>query len=247
MNKRIDIEKYFRDPAFSDIQTCRDYLLRDIGSSISLLEAIRLGFGKIVYADETALVIYNEGSESYMFKADSAEKFRELIRQYDSMYITVNSYALAAAAEEFGYVMDDNCVQVIYLNEEANDLGSGHDIRVLSYDGYHDLLRETYHGLPEDMTEDHLRAGDIIGLFIDDRIVGYIGAHTEGSIGMLYVIPEYRKHGYAMILENAMIEKKLKEGKIPFAQILESNEASLALQKKLGYESSEEYVLWMHR
>ena len=243
---RIDIDNYIDDRIFDGIKECREYLIKDIGTNISLLEAIRLGFGKVVYCDEDSLMIYNTGTDAFMISTSDTEKCRMLMRSVDSDYITVNNYAMAKVAEEFGYVVDDNCIQVVYLYDKANDLGREYDIRVLSFEDYYPLLKETYHGLPDEAIVEHLKSGEVIGLFIDDEIVGYIGEHSEGSIGMLYVLPEHRKHGYAMVLENAMIDKKLKEGKIPFAQILEENGASLALQKKLGYDFSKEFVLWMH-
>lgn len=243
---RIDIDKYMSDEAFDPIDECREYLKGDIAANISLLEAIRLGFGTVVYSDENTLMIRNSGAESYMITTSSADKCRELMKKVDTDYITVNNYEMAKVAGEFGYVVDDNCKQVVYLYDETFDLGHDHDIRTLGYDEYYPLLKETYHGLPDEAVVAHLKAGEVIGLFVDGTIVGYIGEHSEGSIGMLYVLPEHRMHGYAMILENAMTEKKLREGKIPFAQIIESNAASLALQKRLGYEISKEFVLWMH-
>jgi GNAT superfamily N-acetyltransferase len=75
--------------------------------------------------------------------------------------------------------------------------------------------------------------------------VGFIGEHLEGSMGLLYVFPEYRRHGYAVALEKAMIARTLKEGFIPFGQVEKGNHASLALQKKIGMTVSDNLICWM--
>ena len=75
--------------------------------------------------------------------------------------------------------------------------------------------------------------------------VGFIGEHLEGSMGLLYVFPESRRHGYAVALEKAMIARTLKEGFIPFGQVEKGNHASLALQKKIGMTVSDNLICWM--
>ena len=75
--------------------------------------------------------------------------------------------------------------------------------------------------------------------------MGFIGRHPEGSMGLLLVLPEYRRRGYGAELESFMIEKILGEGRIPYAHIIEDNFNSLSLQRKLGCEAAEEKVYWL--
>jgi ribosomal protein S18 acetylase RimI-like enzyme len=35
----------------------------------------------------------------------------------------------------------------------------------------------------------------------NETVIGFIGIHDEGSIGLLYVRPEYRKMGYGEFLQ----------------------------------------------
>ncbi|MBE5905217.1 MAG: hypothetical protein E7277_00285 [Lachnospiraceae bacterium] len=50
------------------------------------------------------------------------------------------------------------------------------------------------------------------------EMAGFVGEHLEGSIGLLHVMPKFRRKGYAM-----------------------------ALQKKLGLTQSENTIIWMWR
>lgn len=68
----------------------------------------------------------------------------------------------------------------------------------------------------------------------EGRLVGYMGIHSDSSMGILQVFPEYRRKGYAEELEQFMIAEALSRGLTPFGQIAPDNTASLQLQKKLG-------------
>ena len=85
----------------------------------------------------------------------------------------------------------------------------------------------------------------MIGAFDGKRCVGFIGEHNEGSMGLLEVIPEYRRKGIATALEGMMINKKLKEGRIPYDHVVLGNDASLGLQKSLGMDKAEGIVTWL--
>lgn len=74
---------------------------------------------------------------------------------------------------------------------------------------------------------------------------GFIGWHPEGSMGLLEVLPAYRRRGLAYALEAAAIAYDLARGCRPYAHIYTGNAASLALQKKLGMVWDEEPLYWL--
>ena len=80
---------------------------------------------------------------------------------------------------------------------------------------------------------------------ITTRTAHVIGEHLEGSMGLLYVFPEFRRKGYAVALEKSMIVKTLSEGYIPFGQVEKNNRASVLLQKKIGMTISDRLICWM--
>ena len=83
-----------------------------------------------------------------------------------------------------------------------------------------------------------LAAGTVTGAFLPGpqgrRLVGFIGQHSEGSMGMLVVLPQFRRMGLGAALEAHAIARLLRQGRVPFCHIFAGNRASLALQKKLG-------------
>ena len=68
----------------------------------------------------------------------------------------------------------------------------------------------------------------------EGQMVGYMGIHSDTSMGLLQVFPEHRRKGYAEELERFMIAAALSRGLTPFGQVAPDNAASLRLQKKLG-------------
>ena len=94
---------------------------------------------------------------------------------------------------------------------------------------------------------EYLRLGLVYGGFVNGKIIGMIGLHYQGSMGLLEVKPEYRRNGYGEIMEKFLINSRLEKGLIPYCQIIDDNAASLALQRKLGLDLSDNKLYWMRK
>ncbi len=104
-----------------------------------------------------------------------------------------------------------------------------------------------------DYIVDRIEAGAVYGAFFGDNtandtintLAGIIGIHEEGSIGMLYVKPQYRHRKLATALETYAFNMALENGWIPYGQIIVGNEASMKLQESMGLHFSKSSVYWM--
>lgn len=76
-----------------------------------------------------------------------------------------------------------------------------------------------------------------------DRIMGFIGLHQSGSIGVLYVGEEYRRRGIAQALETDCINRLQRAGRAAYCRIRTEDTAALCLQEKLGLRISRTPVL----
>lgn len=65
-----------------------------------------------------------------------------------------------------------------------------------------------------------MEAGQLWGLFEDGQLAAFIGVHHEGSMGILEVLPEYRRRGLAMALEGWLIRWHLERGWTPSAMCM---------------------------
>lgn len=84
------------------------------------------------------------------------------------------------------------------------------------------------------------------GLFDNGTLAGFIGMHDEGSMGLLEILPEYRRRGYGYLLEGCLIRLHLECGWVPFCHVVEGNDASMRLQEKLGMTFSELPAIWVY-
>ena len=85
----------------------------------------------------------------------------------------------------------------------------------------------------------------MLGLFDGEKLAGFIGVHDEGSLGMLEVLPPYRRRGYGLVLLLAAVGMAVGEGRYAYGQVAEHNAASLALQQKAGMTICPEKIYWL--
>ena len=64
-------------------------------------------------------------------------------------------------------------------------------------------------------------------------------------MGLLEVLPEYRRLGLARALEAAIIRQQVGRGRLPYGHVRTGNTASIALQKKMGMDFVERKVYWL--
>ncbi len=119
----------------------------------------------------------------------------------------------------------------------ASKTSGPRDIRVLT-PAYADLIRERYDH-PEYFSpgelEAHLEAGAFLGGFEQGRLVGFVGEHAEGCMGALQVQEDHRRQGWGTALTAAKVARTLEAGGTPWAEVWPENDASLALERSMGF------------
>lgn len=80
-----------------------------------------------------------------------------------------------------------------------------------------------------------IQKGNALGIYEDSKLVAWIATHDDGAMGLLHVLPEYRKKGYGYELIVALTTRLCEQGKLPFVHIEEDNEKSMNLALKVGF------------
>lgn len=123
----------------------------------------------------------------------------------------------------------------------------GIEIRQLTMEHF-PIVSSVYRTVDDgDYVRDRIEKGAVYGAFSDGELAGFIGVHSEGSIGLLEVLPEYRRRGIAMALETWLSNRFIEHGMTPYGQIVTGNEGSCALQRRLGLCFAKETVFWLSR
>ena len=229
------------------------YLLRDPNKNIDMLEILPLPTARVLTATDHGVLIEHNGI--YLLSCDEGADADYLPMLVEGLaddperMIVLHSPALKdelVAAYGFQAFLDVR--HGVYRKAEpvAFSLPDGAQIRRLDQSQlgfvlqhYHMMDDETY--LRERIDE------GMYGVFVGGELVGFIGTHDERSIGLLEILPEYRRLGLAFALEAHLINCLLEQGRIPFTQVSVDNQPSLALQRKLGMEISDATVHWLIR
>lgn len=223
-----------------------NYLGKNRILNIDMIEPIRLNTAEILYAANDGVMIRELRSKAYMLATDESSRSIELIKTLNNPQVfrvqhkEVCDYLCEHST--FNEIME--CFQAVYDSKFMIELSDRLNIRLLTINDFM-VVKENYEPLSDDEITQHLINHDIYGGYYQDQIIGFIGTHFEGSIGLLHIMPEFRKMGFASQLESHLINLKLQENLVPYAQIEIHNQKSLALQIKLGLTLSDKPLYWL--
>lgn len=214
---------------------------------LGLDRVLRRGSGEILAERDDALLIRDRVSGAYMLACGDTEIGMPLLERYigqDCALLMVSDRALGRAAfERFGFSEKLECFQVAYFGEKPT-CKTALTVRTAE-PGDLPTLIEAYRLISPEELEEVVERGDVLLGCEEDRLVGFIGEHLEGSMGLLYVFPEYRRRGFGAALQMQMIARTMEKGFVPFGQVEKDNLASLALQEKMGMTRSDDLIVWM--
>lgn len=236
----------------TDFSVCQDALNRDPVLYLDLTEAVRRGDGRVLGATpHGALVAFTnlvEGPDyGYTMFADDLETAQALCTLIPPSpgFITVHErHCLDPLKKRFGFSEINACWQVGYLHTAPlplPDLG----VEVRPLDPSHlSTVCANYQMEDEEYLDWLIRRGEMVGAFDGDTLTAFAGRHAEGSMGLLEVLPQYRRQGLATLLQSHIINLELARGHIPYGQVFDGNEPSLALQRSLGMAQSMGRLYW---
>ena len=205
--------------------------------------------GEIIAETDHALLVRDTVSEALMLACENAAAGLPLLDRRiggDCGLLMVSDDALGLTAfERYGFSEKLECYQVAYYGKKPP---ADSRLSVRTADG-NDLpmLTETYHLISPEEMEKVVRRGSVLLGYDGDRLVGFIGEHLEGSMGLLYIFPEYRRRGFGTALQAHYMVKTMENGYVPFGQVEKSNLNSLKLQRKIGMTQSDNLIVWMWR
>ena len=140
------------------------------------------------------------------------------------------------------------CYQSVYTKKSPLTIeNSNIEIRILNEE-YAEYVFNNYSSkdtIDIEYIRDRINTNTMLGAFIDENLVGFIGTHEEGSIGILEVLPYYRNRGIGECLQKYATNLALSQDRIPYGQIKINNLNSIRLQERLGFEISEDIVYWL--
>lgn len=221
-------------------------LLRDKRNHIHMIESLSRGLGEILCYEGENILIYDKKSKVSMAQAAddvSSARIAELVPE-DTELVMSAQESLNRALEARGYRVDCATWQYLYTEKVPLPVRKQLDIRQLKPEHLDYVSARQEHN-DRRYVKICIELGNLYGAFSDGQIVGFIGMHREGSIGLLYVDEEYRGQGIAGMLEAFMVNRMLKRGWTPYGHVVCGNEASQKLQEKLGFYKAGKTMWWL--
>lgn len=212
---------------------------------IDMIEPLRHGFAEVVEADEHGVLLCIKDAVYLLavFEQESIKRFVDKLPQ--GVPVATHQQAVSDFLLQQGRPHFIRTRQAVYMHQEPYQVPSDLVFRPLDSKDL-PLVLEHYRLINEQYVTDRLMEGTMIGVEVDGQLAAFIGEHDEGSMGMLEVLPAYRRRGLGFELEKVMCNRLLGQGRKPYCQVEQGNEASLNLQRKLGFSISSVYIDWFN-
>lgn len=137
------------------------------------------------------------------------------------------------------------CLQAIYTGKPISLEREDVVLRQLGLSDMPFILANYHH---PGAKEKHIRErldDYMVGAFVNGKCVGFAGIHEEGAMGLLEVLPDFRRQGIAEVLESHLINWCLQNSRLPYCHVLTNNTASIALQNKLKLTFDNKPLYWL--
>lgn len=225
-------------------EIARQWLSRDALLHTDMTEALRRGLGEIAAVTERGVLLSVDEGCCGMLSCADLETARMLLAGKRFPLLAIHQAELESVLCR-GLKMETwmRCRQAVYPGREPLEEGN-EDIRPLSAE-HLDYLQANYRHEDSEYLAWLLERHALFGAFRAGVLVGFIGKHADGAMGLLEVLPAWRRQGVGESLERFMIARELEQGFTPYCQVFPDNRASLALQRKLGLRLAEGTVIWL--
>ena len=214
---------------------------------LGLERVLKRGTGQVIEQHDQAVFVHDSVSGAFLLGCENVDLGADILKRgIDSncRLLMVSDHSLGLDTyRQYGYTGMLECFQTAYYGDTPS-IENGLMLKNAEVSDL-PLLIATYDLVSADELERIVLRKRLILGYDHGKLIGFIGEHLEGSMGLLYVFPEFRRKGYAVALEKSMIVKTLSEGYIPFGQVEKNNRASVLLQKKIGMTISERLICWM--
>ena len=215
---------------------------------LDMLEVLRRGTAQVRRAGSDGVLLYDPPSEVWFVDAATPAALEEMLPLMEGCTILTGHqmWCKDILAAHFGFQTEQICRQSAWLAPQPPAVPPfGGEIRRLDRSWAvwaEEHYSHSFGGV--EYMEGAIDRG-MLGAFVEGSPAGFISTHIEGSMGMLEVLPQYRRRGIGEALLLAMTAFCMEQGQYPYGQVFTDNGPSLALQRKAGMTLSEELLFWL--
>lgn len=223
-----------------DLTDVINHLLKDEIANMSIIGFISENPVTAVIREEDSVLIKGLSDEEWIYIfSKNEDELRILLNQLndkDVYFASVEDWMIPIINEKkkFEWTLSTirwylpDYVEVPENKYKTYPISTEHIGFIISQSSYKQFLTPRY--LKERITKSISAC-----IYDDDKIVAWGLTHDDGALGSLNVLDEYRGKKYGTEIVLSLIHQCRELGKIPFAQIEETNEKATKLVTKLGF------------
>lgn len=200
---------------------------------------------EVLFDDENGFLLFGKSDglvNCYAKDLKTAKNVVSLIPK-ETKLISARGEDLKNLLLEKGLSISSNCFQFEYHLDDVVIPKSEYAVRPIGT-SFLDKISPFYHNDKEYLRH-LLNKGVFLGAFDGQELLGMIGEHSRGTIGLLFVKQNYRRKGIARLLMATKIKSLISQGRTPVLHVIDGNTASFNLQKNMGYDLLEDRVYWL--
>ena len=223
------------------------YFLKDKIGHLDMSESIRRGTALIIFADEEkGVCLMEKNSGGYFLSAADAKTGKQMLDQISECHLIClhQEFLYEMARDKFCFSEQLQVKQYGYLGELIPERENEMKICPIQEKDL-PIVLDNYHVYSMDELTWLMNREYLFGGYVGTELVGFVGIHPEGSLGLLKVLDAHLRKGYGKQLEVFITNHVIKKGWIPFGQVAKGNQASIALQSSLGVTPSDNWIYWM--
>ncbi len=206
---------------------------------------------KLLYGERDGVLLYNTKNDQYLATAQSEQAAQEIVqlvpKGYDS-FVAHDVIFEKYMGKLLSYTHSLESYNHVYKKRQLFVLKAS-EIQIKKLDGTYKETIKKHYTLAQSFSDayfDGCFQRGFLGAFEKEKLVGFIGMHENGAMGMLEVFDGYKGRKIGTLLQcsyvNYLMSKKYKP--IIFSQVNAKNDISLRLQEKTYFEKASQKCLW---
>lgn len=225
------------------------FLKQDYLHNALLLSLLNNNQATIIDSSTTSLLLYDKISDAYYLNDQSINPIDLSLLQTikPNQYLVLHNPELLNIVLSKGFMIDITCYNAVYTATTTLPLRDDVIIKQCTFNDLEIVMSTYSHPIDQAYIQDIIINNQLYASYYQQQFVGYVGYHKEGSIGMLEVLKDYQRQGFASHLLSFMVNQRIKEKKIAFSQIEYPNLASRKLHQKLHFEFSSQPIYWLKK
>lgn len=224
-------------------------LSEDFDKNVGIIQVLKHDKSAcVLYADFNGVVVKNCDGIILLslIKEENREALYNAVSKADCLMSTDETLA-KALQKKFKIEGFKPCYQAFWNNNEK--IAENHDItidKLVANDYNIKAVLDNYRlSMTYDEVKTAIESRGMFGAYVQGKLVGFIGVHSELSMGMLEVFPDYRKCGIGTALLSKDVNYMLSKGITPFCHVVYGNVKSYNMCVKAGLRFYDGLVYWV--